>query len=115
MSHGRLRNPGIETPLRAALEFDGPIRVLKALAVACAFRGQGGAVAEEAMEHALQDMLHRDEEQICVVVGRIHRENRASQNLAERMGFELLDDLTEVDNLQAWFIVIEADDDLEAE
>ncbi|WP_329567173.1 hypothetical protein [Kitasatospora sp. NBC_01266] len=108
-SHARLNHPGVETPLRRMLEWDGPIRDLKALAVACSHRRCGGLVADEAMEHTLGGMLTDESDLPTLVISRIDPRNRASEKFASRHGFELIDDLPRPDQHRNWFTVIEVD------
>jgi L-amino acid N-acyltransferase YncA len=91
------------------LEWDGPIRNLKALAVACSHRRCGGLVADEAMEHTLGGMLTDESDLPTLVISRIDPRNRASEKFASRHGFELIDDLPRPDQHRNWFTVIEVD------
>lgn len=105
--HAILRSPGIETPLRKALNFDGLIRDLKALAVALKYRGQGGGIADEALSIAFGDMYERNTERPILVAGRIDRRNTASEAFALRNGFELIQGVPEPEQLRNWFVVLE--------
>lgn len=110
-SHGRLKHPGTETPLRRALEFDGAVRVLQALAVSCTHRGQAGAMADQAMHGALLDIFERESGAPTVVIARIDRRNSPSERCAARNNFELIDDLPEPDQLRNWFTLLEEEQD----
>ncbi|MFB8170659.1 hypothetical protein ACFC60_22200 [Kitasatospora purpeofusca] len=110
-SHARLKNPSIETPLRRMLEFDGPIRSLKAIAISVTYRKKGGELADRVMEYSLEDMMERESYASTIVISRIDRRNLASEYFAQRNQFELLDDLPEPDQLRNWFTVLEADED----
>ncbi|WNZ11500.1 hypothetical protein [Streptomyces sp. 11x1] len=105
-SHARLRNPGIETPLRKEIGFDGPIRNLKAVAVACADRGQGGTIADQVMEDVLYDIQNREAGESTLVVSRINKSNKASERFAVRNGFGLLEDIPDPDDERSWFLLL---------
>ncbi|MFD9095988.1 hypothetical protein [Streptomyces collinus] len=109
VSHARLRNPGVETPLRKQLGFDGPIRVLKAIGIACTHRGAGGLLADQALDDVLSDMMDQEANQETLVLGRVDSRNKPSERFIARNGFELLDDLPAVGQLRNWFMIIEAD------
>lgn len=109
VSHARLRNPGVETPLRQHLNYEGPIRVLKAVGVACAHRGAGGRLADQALEYALEDMVSQETSEEILVLGRIDSRNKPSERLVTRNGFELLDDLPAPEELRNWYTIIEVE------
>ncbi|WP_328887076.1 hypothetical protein [Streptomyces sp. NBC_00316] len=110
VSHARLRNPGVETPLRCQLGFDGPIRALKAVGVACPYRGAGGQVADQALDDVFADMLAEEGDQPTLVIGRIDSRNKPSERFVARNQFELIDDLPSEGQLRNWFTIIETDD-----
>ncbi|MEU7159535.1 hypothetical protein [Streptomyces chrestomyceticus] len=110
-SHARLKHPGVETPLRQALDFSGPIRNLKAFALDCAYRGRGGAFADQAMADVLHDIWERESYAPTLVISRIDRRNVASEKFAARNDFSLIDDLPQPDQLRNWFTVLEEDEE----
>ncbi|MEU9734070.1 hypothetical protein [Streptomyces sp. NPDC048002] len=108
-SHARLRNPGVETPLRKHLGFEGPIRVLKAVGIARVHRGAGGLLADQALDDVLADMLDQESSRETLVLGRVDSRNKPSERFVARNGFELLDDLPAAGQLRNWFMIIEAE------
>jgi len=78
------------------------------LAVACRFRGKGGAHAREAMDRALTDMngraidadIHRQ-----FIVARIDKANKASKLLCGGAGFTYLEDMNET--LEYWELAVD--------
>ncbi|MFI8501009.1 hypothetical protein ACIGFK_21320 [Streptomyces sp. NPDC085524] len=108
-SHSRLNHPGVETPLRKLLAFPGPIRNFKAFGIDCKHRGQGGAIADDAMEYVLADMFARERYAPTLVIARVDRRNAASEAFLGRHEFALIDDLPEPDEYRNWFTVLEAE------
>ncbi|MFJ2645946.1 hypothetical protein ACIO1C_04325 [Streptomyces sp. NPDC087420] len=91
------------------MEFEGPIRSLKAIGISCDHRGSGGVVADTALEGVLADILDQEADQETLVIGRIDSRNKPSERFAMRHRFELLDDLPAADQLRTWFTIIEVD------
>ena len=74
-----------------------------AIAVSRPARGQGGAVADEAMALVLRDSADRAREvglDHLVVTGKIHVENLGSQRMAQRHGWEPVS--VAIGGLQLW-------------
>lgn len=68
-----------------------PEYFVRAMAIAQAHRGHGGATADDAITDALRAVAHRvaaDNGSSFIVSGRIHQHNAASQAMAARHGIE---------------------------
>ena len=57
VAHCLLRDLSHETAMRNFLGFEGSVRFLKALGISLDYRRQGGAIADEALDVAVEDMI----------------------------------------------------------
>ncbi|MFF7166324.1 GNAT family N-acetyltransferase [Streptomyces sp. NPDC008086] len=73
--------------VREQVQWDGPVRILRAVAVDVRYQGQG--LGRVAMEHALDDIIDREHEEATLVLALIHEGNERSQRMAASLDFEL--------------------------
>ena len=107
VAHSRVTEGQAADCLRRDCGFDGPIRLLLALAVALTHRGR--VTADAAMDHALADVLLSEDRAATFVIASIDRRNRASQRMVARNGFEFLEDDPVDPQLQRWYTIAEAE------
>ncbi|MFC8859782.1 hypothetical protein [[Kitasatospora] papulosa] len=98
-----------EQHIREMTGFDGAIRVFLTVAVSLAQRRCGGSLADEACERMLEDAVRRSGAKSTLVVGRINMENKASEMMSNRMGFEPLTEGPDRYNpdMREWYVVVD--------
>jgi hypothetical protein len=105
-----LDNEGIGAVSCAAI-FDKQPEVIKLLAVAVStrYRGQGGAVADEALLEGLNaaaDLGVASGLSVVSVFGLIHSRNLASQGMCQRHGFTYEGDDPDEPDYQVWSVAV---------
>jgi hypothetical protein len=99
--------------LKPATPSGTPEYFIRALAVALAHRGHGGATADAAMTDALRTLALRvtsNEHDAFIIAGRIHAANAASQNMATRHGMTVRTAATRADPYSLWAMLVAIDD-----
>ncbi|WP_430378144.1 hypothetical protein [Streptomyces sp. B1-3] len=103
-THARPESPHPDLQLSAGQA----CRYLLMLGVALRHRFQGGKAADEALLHALHDILHREpDSQSVAVLARVDRRNLPSQKLLLRWDFEEVIPGTVSERLGWWLLIVD--------
>ncbi len=111
ISHSRVEDDLGAKSFKLAYGFDGPIRTLQAVAVSTSHRGRGGAVADEAMSRALDDIITREAGVETLVTAKIDIRNEPSEAMAGRHGFEPLSAIPATHPLRGWYVLVGASEE----
>lgn len=96
--------------LKPSAAGETPEYFIRAVAIALAHRGQGGATADAAMTDAVRTLARRvngDEHKAFVISGRIHHANTASQTMAARHGMTTRTAAAATDPYSLWAMSVD--------
>ncbi|MFJ6717485.1 GNAT family N-acetyltransferase [Streptomyces sp. NPDC091259] len=101
VAHSR-PNSGYAAWAREKVRWQGPVRLLRVVAVDLDFQGHG--LGHESVENALDDMAHREGSEEVLVLTLVHERNKRSQAMIASQHFELAPFPLDGDpEMQMWF------------